>query len=412
MARSLGLTAYRALARRGEAQTDPPGTPRPEGELVWIHAPEPGSLVAVLDLAGRLCSMRFGLTVLITVPQDVALPAAHDQTATAPENEIIVEHQPGEHPNSVATFLAHWQPDTCLWLWGLLRPNLVLATAERGCPMILLDVDTKGFDGRRDRWLTDLTRKLLTHFDAVLARSEKGKRRLVQLGRAGSEIEITSPLVAGGQALICADTDVSDLTEALGGRPVWFAVTVHGDELATILEAHRQALRYSHRLLLILMSTTPEDAAAAITTAEGGQFNTRNWDEGEYPEDNAQILVASDPLDRALFFRVAPVSFMGSSLVPNPGGFDPFEAASLGSAVLYGPKVRDFMPSYKRLAAVGAARIVNDATALGTAVTHLIAPDQAATMAHAGWDVVSQGAELTDKVVEMVQNALDRELVR
>ena len=409
MARSLGLTAYRALARREEAQATPPDTARPEGELVWIHAPEPGSLVAVLDLAARLCAMRVGLKVLITVPEDITM--REDHHASPSDNKVIVAHQPGEHPDSVALFMEHWQPDTCLWLWGQLRPNLVLATAQRGCPMILLDADTKGFEGRRDRWLTDLTRTLLAHFDTVLARSLKGKRRLVQLGRASSEIEITSPLVAGGQALTCADTDVSDLTEALGGRPVWFAVTVHGDEIATILDAHRQAMRFSHRLLLILLPAAPQDATQAIAAAEDGKFIVRNWDEEGDPDDNTQILVASDAADRALFFRVAPVSFMGSSLVPHPGGLDPFEAASLGSAVLYGPKVRDFMPSYKRLASAGAARIVNDATALGTAVSHLIAPDQAAAMAHAGWDVISQGAELTDKVVDLVQDALDRAFV-
>jgi 3-deoxy-D-manno-octulosonic-acid transferase len=412
MARSLGLTAYRALVRRKGAETTQPVTARPEGELVWIHAPEPGSLVAVLDLAARLCTMRYGLKVLITVPQDTPLPDPQDQSTVAPENEVIIVHQPSEHPDNVAAFLEHWHPNTCLWLWGALRPNLVLACSERGCPMILLDADAKGFDRRRDRWLSDLTRRMLPHFDSVLARSEKGKRRLVQLGRASAGVEITSPLVAGGQALTCADTDVSDLTEALGGRPVWFAVTAHRDEVSTILAAHRQAMRYSHRLMLILMPAHPQDAAGVMQAAEEGKFILRNWDEGGYPDDTTQILVASDPVDRALFFRIAPVSFMGSSLVPDPGGFDPFEAAALGSAVLYGPKVRDFMPSYKRLAAAGAARIVNDAAALGTAVSHLIAPDQAAAMAHAGWDVISQGAELTDKVVDLVQDALDRELVR
>ncbi len=405
MARSLGLTAYRAIARRGEAQTTLPDQPRPKGELVWIHAPEPGSLVAVVNLANRLCHMRYGLRVLITVP-DI------ENSPHRPSDTVIVQPQPSEHPDSVAAFLDHWSPDTCLWLWGMLRPNLVLACTGKGCPMILLDVDSKGFDGHRDRWLSDLTRTLLAQFDPVLARSNAGKRRLVQLGCTSSDIEITSPLVAGAQALTCADSDVTELAEALGGRPVWFAVETHANEIATVLAAHRQAMRLSHRLLLILMPADAKDTGAAVALADDGKFLVRNWDEGGYPDDNTQVLVASDPADRALFFRVAPVSFMGSSLVPDTGGFDPFEAAALGSAVLYGPKVRDFMPSYKRLAAAGAARIVNDATALGTAVSHLIVPDQAAAMAHAGWDVISQGAEVTDRTVELVQHALDQTLMQ
>jgi 3-deoxy-D-manno-octulosonic-acid transferase len=134
------------------------------------------------------------------------------------------------------------------------------------------------------------------------------------------------------------------------------------------------------------------------------------WGDDPYPDETTQVMVADDPGDRGLFFRVAPVSFLGSSLVSGHGGCDPFEAAALGSAVLYGPKVRNFLPSYGRLATAGAARIVNDAGALGNAVSRLIAPDQAATMAHAGWDVISEGAELADRVIEMVQDRLDEEM--
>ena len=136
-------------------------------------------------------------------------------------------------------------------------------------------------------------------------------------------------------------------------------------------------------------------------------FRVLRWGSDIYPEDSTQVLVAEDPGDMGLFYRVAPVSFLGSSLVADHGGGDPFEAAALGSAVLYGPNVRRFLPAYSRLAATGAARIVNDAVALGTAVSRLIAPDQAATMAHAGWDVVSEGAAQTDRVTDLIIDALD-----
>ena len=393
----------------------PPTLPRPLGELLWIHAAEPGSLLPIQDLAARLCSLRYGLSVLITVPEGSA-PYTGSQMQLAPaaasQTSVILQPYPGEHPDNVAQFLDHWHPDTCLWFWGALRPNLVLEAAARDCPMILLNADTKGFDGRRDRWLTDLTRQLLAKFDPVLARSASGKRRLVQLGLAASDVEVTPTLMAGGQTLNCPDRAVADLAEALGGRPVWFAAQLHATEIPVVLAAHRQAMRLSHRLLLILCPAAPQDADAAAAQAIERGFDVLRWENDRYPDDTTQVLIADDAMDRGLFYRVAPVSFLGCSLVPDQGGFDPFEAAALGSAVLYGPKVRDFMPSYTRLAAAGAARIVNDAAALGTAVSHLIAPDQAAAMAHAGWDVTSQGAELTDKVVDLVQNALDRTMAR
>jgi 3-deoxy-D-manno-octulosonic-acid transferase len=371
---------------------------------VWIHAAEPSNLIAVQDLALRLCANRVGLNVLITLPEETPMPA---RIAVPNDAVLIVQNVPNEHPSSVTAFLKHWQPDTCIWTWGALRPNLILQVAEAQCPLIMIDADSKGFDGRRDRWLTDITRNLLTKFDTILTRSEACMRRLTQLGLKREDIEVTSPLLAGGQALLCVDSDLADLSAALGGRPVWFAAHVLPQEAPVVLAAHRKASRLSHRLLLIL---NPADASAVDEIA--GQASADGltvilWDDGVYPDDTTQVMVASDPGDLGLFFRVAPVSFLGSSLMSNTGGTDPFDAAALGSAVLYGPKVRHFMPSYTRLAAAGAARIVNDTDALGTAVSHLIAPDQAAAMAHAGWDVVSQGAELTDRVIDLVQDALD-----
>lgn len=404
MARSLGLAAYRAFSRRGTAPLATPAAARPKGQLVWCHAAEPGNLLAIEDLAARLCRSRQGLSALITVPRlKTALPSGH-----APRQpNVFIEHAPDDHPDSVAAFLTHWHPDTCIWTWGRLQPNLIMRTSESGCPMFLIDADKNGFDGRRERWLRELTHDLLTHFSTILTRSEEGFQRLTRLGIDRDAIEVTYPLQAGGQALGCIASDLADLSTALVGRPIWFANHIQQDELETVLAAHRQALLLSHRLLLILR---PADARLAPTwSARLATLNFRaiSWDDGTYPDDATQVMLSEDPAETGLFYRIAPVSFLGSSLSGTHEGCDPFEAAALGSAVLYGPRVRRFLPSYTRLAAEGAARIVNDAAALGTAVSRLVAPDQAAVMAHAGWDVVSRGAALTDRVVDLVQDALD-----
>ena len=405
MARSLGLTAYRAYSGRGSPSPFTPVADRPEDELVWCHAPEPGSLLAIQDLATRLCRSRSGLRVLITLPKD-------DAGAKRPASthaDVIIDDLPDDHPTSVAAFMDHWKPNACIWAWGKLRPNLILAAAQRHCPLFLIDADSGGFDGRRDRWMGDLTFDLLSHFSAIFARSDAGFTRLVRLGLSRDHIEMTSALQPGGQALPCIDSDMADLSATLVGRPVWFANQILEDELSTVLRAHRQALRLSHRLLLIVMPADPRQADSFAKTMTDQEFRVFRWGEQGYPDSSTQIMLADDPAEIGLFYRLAPVSFLGSSLHSGPGGCDPFEAAALGSAVLYGPKVRRFLPSYTRLAAEGAARIVNDATALGTAVSRLIAPDQAAVMAHAGWDVISRGAALTDKVIDLVQETLDQQ---
>ncbi|WP_227269917.1 3-deoxy-D-manno-octulosonic acid transferase [Roseobacter weihaiensis] len=408
MGRSLGLAAYRALSRRtSEGQFVPSGA-RPVGQLVWIHAAEAQNLLAIQDLAQRLCMARFGLHVLITLPDQHSYDAA--QATWQPDERMHLELAPTEHPHAVNAFWRHWVPDMAIWAWGGLRPNLLYHAHKKTCPVALIDADASGFDGRRDRWLPDLSRQLLQPCAALLVRSSAALKKLENLGVSTGRIDVTPPLQAGGHALSCHESDLADLSQTLSGRPVWLASNVQQAELKTVLKAHRQAMRLAHRLLLVLNPAegSPMDAFARQITDDG--LRLADWSAGDSPDDATQVLLAPDHRDLGLFYRVAPVTFMGSSLATGHSGRNPFEAATLGSAVLYGPNVRRFMPFYSRLAKAGAARIVKDAETLGAAVTQLIAPDQAAAMAHAGWDVVSQGADLTDRVIELVQAGLDGEL--
>lgn len=404
MAGSLGLSAYRALARRGEARLPVFDFPRPNGELLWIHCAEADGYIAAHDLAQRQITNRAGLSVLITVSD---LPRDSSAQDSSLPTGIFLAAICEDHPASVAAFLDHWAPDCCVWTWGGLRPNLILATSARHCPLFLINADTAGFDGRRERWLPDVARALLPLFAAVMARTPATARRLSHLGLDKLSIEITSPLQAGGQALPCSEADLADLAATCVGRAIWFANGVEPEELQTVLAAHRQALRLSHRLLLVLRPAAALDPADAYDQTQHQNFRVLRWDDGHYPDETTQVLITEDPHDIGLFYRIAPVSFLGGSLVAGRGGVDPLEAAALGSAVLYGPRVGRHLQSYSRLAAAGAARIINDSSALGMAVSRLVAPDQAAIMAHAGWEVVTEGAALMDRITDLVQDALD-----
>lgn len=399
MARSFGLAAYRALTKRGDAVLPDIGTPKPDGEMIWLHAGDADIALALMDLAKRICTLREGLSVLLTVPIGTPLPP---EDTLPGGGQLLIRNVPDEHPISVTAFVSHWRPDLCLWARGGLRPNLLLDVQARRIPMFLIDADTAGFDGRKDRWLRPLAKQLLAAFEAIFAQSNTARRRLVQLGASESQLTVIDPLLPIGYPLHADDADVAEFAEAVVGRPIWFANGILPEELPMVFAAHRAALRMSHRLLLVLRPTTTLDVDAVQ------QFRVAMWDDGEYPDDNSQVLITQDARDAGLFYRVAPVSFIGSTLTSGAQAHDPFEAAALGSAVLYGPKVGRYLPSYTRLASAGAARIVNDGAGLGNAVSQLVSPEQAAIMAHAGWDVVSEGAAVADLLTELVQEVLDQ----
>lgn len=401
---SLSLQAYRALARRAPPTAQDLSTPRPEGDLVWCHLGSTVDVAAVLDLADRVTLLRPDTSVLLTLPPDMA---AHWEARSAPKG-VLLGVAPDEHPKSVAAFLNHWQPDMALWVWGNLRPNLVDETARRAIPLHLVSADTAGFDGRRDRWVPELARHLIRSFQTATARNAASAQRLARLGLGMEHITVQPRLRASGRILPCDSSDLDELTSQLAGRPVWLAAQTAPEEWRKVLSAHQTTLRGAHRLLLVIEPAAEDQLGPLLKLLEQSEMNFAVWGNGEWPDEATQVLIADLPDELGLWYRIATVSFLGSSLSPGPGGTDPLPAAALGTAILYGPHVRHHLPRYTRLANAGAARIVNDAGSLAAAVGHLIAPDNAASMAHAGWDVTSEGAEVIDALAERVQDTLDQ----
>src|SRR5205085_1327395 len=80
---------------------------------------------------------------------------------------------------------------------------------------------------------------------------------------------------------------------------------------------------------------------------------------GALPDRRTEIYIADTIGELGLFYRLAPIVFMGGSLVPH-GGQNPIEAAKLGAAILHGPHVKNFAEIYAALDhAQGAAEIAD-----------------------------------------------------
>lgn len=399
MPRGPGLGGYLAKARKGAAAPFVASLERPRAEVLWAHATSAGALSALRTLAGRLAQVRPGTRMLLTCREGLAGPP--------PDELLLVERLPEDQPVQIAGFLDHWRPDLCLWTGGYLRPALLGAVAQRRIAMILAEAEQAGFEQMRMRWLPDVTRSALAAFDTVQAVDQATAQRLLRLGVPPAALTVTGRLQAGGITLPCDPPDRDRLAGLLSGRPVWMAALVHPDELTLITAAHRAALGLAHRLLLVLV---PDDDAlggsfAAALDAEG--WRVAHWSRGDLPGETTQVVLADQRAARGLWYRLAPVTLMGNSLASGMQGRDPFEAAALGSAILYGPNVSHHLAAYSRLATAGAARIVRDVPTLQASVIRMIAPDAAASMANAAWDVATAGAEVTDQLVDLIQDRLD-----
>ena len=396
MASPLGLTLYNLGQRRepGEGASRPP---RPAGRLIWLHAPGEGLVSPMRALARRLVE-EDGLPVLLTAPVE-----------TEPLPGVVLQPPPVDSPVDARAFLDHWRPEIALFAGGQLRPAVMHEAGERQIPMLLVNAKAPAFLRERDGWYPGLMRSALARFQAILAVDEAAARAFRKGGAALSAVAVTGRMEEEAVVLPGLEAERSALARLLAARPVWFAAGVTEAEEEAVLQAHRKALQHSHRLLLILISKDPARAAllAARFEAEGWAVAQRAQD--EEPEPEIEVFIADNPAEYGLWYRLAPVTFLGGSLFGKGPTRNPMEPAALGSAILHGPRTGTAGPVFVRLGAARATRAVASASDLGDALGDLLAPDRAARLAQAAWGVVSEGAEVTEGVLFRIRAIMDGE---
>jgi 3-deoxy-D-manno-octulosonic-acid transferase len=209
-------------------------------------------------------------------------------------------------------------------------------------------------------------------------------------------------------ALPCLEAERDALAQQFATRPVWLAVALPEAEETAVMAAHRAALRLAHRLLLIVVPQDParaEGLAQRMEAEEGWAVALRSAD--QEPDTETEVYIADNASEYGLWYRLAPIAFMGGSLAGNGCARDPLEAAALGSAILYGPRPGAYGTTFGRLGAARAARAVGSQADLAEALGDLLSPDRAARLAQAAWAVASDGAEVTDRVVALIRHVMD-----
>ena len=380
----LGLTLYNLGARPEGVVKAPPA--RPGGSVVWCHAGGE-SLGALLELARRLIE-EDGVTVLLTC-------------AGAPATESLVQPPPLDFPRDVAAFLDHWKPDVAVMGGGELRPALLHAAGLRKLPLLMVEAPAP-FIARKG-WFPGLLKASAQAFARVLVLDEAAGRAWRKLG---VETQVTGRMEEPSAALPHVEADRFALAQAFATRPAWLAADIAEAEEGAVITAHREALKLAHRLLLILVPRDPGrvPALAAAMEAEGWRVACRARD--QEPDGETEAFLVSDA-EYGLWYRLAPVTFLGGSLEGEGCRRNPMETAAMGSAILCGPKPGAWGAAFGRLAAARAARMVGSGADLAQALGDLLSPDRAARQAQAAWGIASEGAEVTERVMGLVRDVLD-----
>ena len=355
---------------------------RPSGPLVWIHGASVGEVLAAASLIERLRALN--LRILLT---SGTVTSATIVAKRFPP-DIIHQYVPYDSPRFVARFLDHWRPSLALFIESDLWPNLILSSAARRLPMVLINGRMSPRSFPRWRRASGTISALLSRFDICLAQSRVDAERFAALG--GANVVTTGNLKLDVPAPPADPHKLDRLMLATRGRPVIVAASTHPGEEEILLQAHRALSKFFPSLLTVIVPRHPDRGPAiALTVATSGLAGAlRSRD--ELPTAAAEIYVADTLGELGLFYRLAPIVFMGGSLVEH-GGQNPIEAVKLGAAIVHGPHVFNFADVYEALDSSGGARRADGLESLAKQLRQLLAnPDACNTVNAAGARVVEE----------------------
>jgi 3-deoxy-D-manno-octulosonic-acid transferase len=351
---------------------------RPHGPLVWIHGASVGEVLAAAALIARLRALH--LRILLT--SGTVTSAAIVAKRFPPD--VIHQYVPYDSPRYVARFLDHWRPSLALFIESDLWPNLILSAASRRLPMVLINGRMSPRSFPRWRRARNTISALLGQFEVCLAQSETDAERLSALG--ARNVITTGNLKLDVPAPPADPAKLEKLMTMTRGRPVIAAASTHPGEEEILIDTHRRLASFFPGLLSVIVPRHPDrgTAVAGLVAASGLRFMQRSRE--ELPAANTDIYIADTLGELGLFYRLAPIVFMGGSLIEH-GGQNPIEAVKLDAAIVHGPHVFNFSDVYEALDKAGGARRADDQEMLVKHLGQLLADPaarekQAANAAH------------------------------
>ena len=351
-------------ARRGE-RLGSPSARRPAGRLAWFHAASVGETNSILPLMAALAEARPALSFLLTTGTVTSAKLATARLGP----RAVHQYAPLDAPEYVRSFLDHWQPDLAVFTESEIWPNFILESSARGIPLALINARMTKRSFRRWRRNPGVSLPLFSRFSVVLAQNDALARRFKALGAQGA--------IAAGNLKIDTPPPPVDAAElerlkpALDGRALMIAASTHEGEDQIVAEAHRQLRQSLPDLCTIIAPRHPERGEAITAMLKGQGLSVARRSLGALPDRGSDAYVADTIGELGMLYQLAPVAFIGGSLVDR-GGQNPIEAVRQGAAVLTGPHWQNFADTYRALISHRGAIVVSSAQELAGAARRLL----------------------------------------
>jgi 3-deoxy-D-manno-octulosonic-acid transferase len=403
-ARPAAMTLLRRRAARGKEvpariseRLGIASVARPEGPLFWFHAASVGETNAVLPLMHELKRRCPALNILLTTVTVTSSKIAAERMPAGAIHQFI----PLDSPRFCQRFIDHWHPDLALFTESEIWPNLIVEASDRKIPLVLVNGRMSPSSGKRWGWLSSLSKPVFSRFDLVLTQNWRFAKRLRQLG-------VRKTLVAGNLKYDAPPPPVDaqaveELRKRLADRPIFLAASTHPGEDEAVARAAGILQGTMPSLLTVIVPRHPERGEAIASLLQAKGFTVARRSAGEPVSADTQIYLADTIGELGLFYKLAPLSFIGGSLIEH-GGQNPIEAVKLGSGILSGPHTFNFAETYSVLQQHDGCRLVSGPDELAAALKKLFEnPQEAEEMKRRATDAIGTLGGALEKTLDALK---------
>ena len=370
---------------------------RPDGNLIWMHGASVGECLSMLPLIQKILDEDKSLNVMVT---SGTVTSAHLMEKRLPKRAFH-HYFPIDFPGATARMIRHFNPSVVFWFESEFWPNALYAFKKSKIPLILLNgrISDRSFAWWKK--LPFIIKPLLSCFTLTLGQSPENEERLKKLGSLVTacvgNIKCASP------ASPYSEQELVSLKHQIGHRPCWCGASTHENEEEMMADIHLHLKNDFPNLLTISVPRHPERAEKLQEMFEKKGLTVARRSKGQKIASETQVYLADTIGEMGLLYQLAPIIFVGGSLVKF-GGQNMLEPMYWGKAVFVGPHAfnfRAFMAEGKKRKAL---REVPNAPALQEQIRYfLMHPEDAQKIGERAHAMAISEMAVLDRLYQLLQ---------
>ena len=374
----------------------------PHAQTLWVHAVSVGEVNAAAPLVNALLRQWPDLRLLLTT----ITPTGSARASALWGDRVEHVYLPYDLPGAVKRFLVHFRPRLGLIVETELWPNLLFCCRDQDIPVYIVNARLSERSLRGYRVLRALVGRALHTVRAVAAQSRRDGERFVRLGADREAVVVTGNLKYDVAIDPRGQASAAKFAQHAGTRPVWIAASTHEEEEAAVIAIHRRLRERWPDLLLLWAPRHPERFRAVAQACVGSGWRVATRRLTHWPDGDDAVFVIDTLGELMDFYACADVAFVGGSL-QDIGGHNLLEPAAVGTAVVSGPHLHNFVDIARQLDNAGALLIGADADAVGDAIEMLLGDaDARVAMTVAGLALVEQGRGALARTLDLIGREL------